>query len=174
MAEYIIQDTTLTGIADAIRSKTGGADPIAVNAFAEAVKSIPSGAIHTGTFTLPSTTTHHSISNVLVDKSAQGYPDVIIIYALRTSTQSETSGLEMRVIKKTAVVGDSKYAFTEYSFGYFNLSSGPYNAMPYVDSGEKTLYSPSVALNASGKVIDFLAGVEYEWIAIGGNWADTQ
>ncbi len=43
MAEYLILDTTLTAIADAIRSKTGGTDPIAVSAMPEQILGITSG-----------------------------------------------------------------------------------------------------------------------------------
>lgn len=44
MGTYLIQDTTLSGIADAIRGKTGGADPIPVpdmSALIEGISSIP-------------------------------------------------------------------------------------------------------------------------------------
>lgn len=41
MSEYRIQDTTLTGIADAIRSKTGVSAPIVVSEMADEIKSIP-------------------------------------------------------------------------------------------------------------------------------------
>lgn len=43
MAEYLIQDTTLTAIAEAIRGKTGGEDVIAVSAMAEQIASITGG-----------------------------------------------------------------------------------------------------------------------------------
>lgn len=43
MADYLIQDTTLTGIADAIRGKTGGADPIPVSGMAGAISGIQTG-----------------------------------------------------------------------------------------------------------------------------------
>ena len=43
MSEYRIQDATLTGIADAIRSKTGGSAPIVVNEMADEIESIPTG-----------------------------------------------------------------------------------------------------------------------------------
>lgn len=44
MAKYVIEDTTLTGIADAIRAKTGGTDPIAVSDMAEQVGGITAAA----------------------------------------------------------------------------------------------------------------------------------
>lgn len=43
MSEYRIQDTTLTGIADAIRSKTGSAATILVSEMANKIESIPTG-----------------------------------------------------------------------------------------------------------------------------------
>ena len=43
MANYLIQDTTLTGIAEAIRSKTGGTDPILVADMAAKIESISGG-----------------------------------------------------------------------------------------------------------------------------------
>ena len=43
MAEYIIQDTTLTDIANAIRNKTGGSSPILVSEMAEIIYNIQSG-----------------------------------------------------------------------------------------------------------------------------------
>lgn len=43
MAEYLIQDTTLTGIADAIRSKTGSTDAIKVSDMAGQIEGITTG-----------------------------------------------------------------------------------------------------------------------------------
>ena len=43
MADRIIQTETLTGIANAIRSKTGGSESITVSDMAEAIENIPSG-----------------------------------------------------------------------------------------------------------------------------------
>ena len=44
MAEYLIQDSTLTSIADAIRSKTGTTDPIPTTDMASTIEGIASGA----------------------------------------------------------------------------------------------------------------------------------
>lgn len=50
MAKYSIEDTTLSAIADAIRSKTGSADTIAVNQFPSAISALSTGGkIETGT-----------------------------------------------------------------------------------------------------------------------------
>lgn len=70
MANYMIQDTTLTGIADAIRAKTGGADAIAVTDMAgqiEGISSMPTvyssdrtGAIYFKNHTIPDRETENS------------------------------------------------------------------------------------------------------------------
>lgn len=44
MAQYLIQDTTLTGIADAIRSKTGNASSIATQDMAAAILALDAGS----------------------------------------------------------------------------------------------------------------------------------
>lgn len=44
MADYVIKGQTLTDIADAIRSKTGGSSPIDVSDFATEIENIPSGS----------------------------------------------------------------------------------------------------------------------------------
>lgn len=43
MAEKLIQDTTLTNVANAIRSKDGTSAPIQVSDFATRISNIPSG-----------------------------------------------------------------------------------------------------------------------------------
>lgn len=53
MAEYLIKGETLTGIAEAIRGKTGGADPIAVTAMAAQIESITGGGSGGGGGSLP-------------------------------------------------------------------------------------------------------------------------
>ncbi len=49
MASYIIQDTTLTAIADSIRAKTGTTDPIKVSAMADTIANIEAGSGDSGT-----------------------------------------------------------------------------------------------------------------------------
>lgn len=48
MAKYVIDDSTLTGIANAIRSKTGGSDPIEVSQFPERISGIETGGSSDG------------------------------------------------------------------------------------------------------------------------------
>ena len=48
MGTYLIQDSTLAGIADAIRGKTGGADPIPVPDMSALIAGIASGGLPAG------------------------------------------------------------------------------------------------------------------------------
>ena len=68
MAYYLIQDTTLAGIAEAIRAKTGGTDPIPVPDMEALISGISSGGLPAGiaeyevqTFT-PETDTNEALT----------------------------------------------------------------------------------------------------------------
>lgn len=52
MAEYKIQDTTLTAIADAIRGKTGGTEPIVTSDFPTAIEGISAGGVAKAAYNL--------------------------------------------------------------------------------------------------------------------------
>jgi len=70
MAEYIIQDSTLTDIADAIRAKDGSSAPILTEDMADAIAAIPSG-----------TTITDGI--VVKARNANGYPTEIDFYGTK-------------------------------------------------------------------------------------------
>lgn len=65
MARYSIEDITLTGIADAIRAKTGGTDFIVVEDIADEIGKIKIGG---GGVELPTLTNEGSASDILFDK----------------------------------------------------------------------------------------------------------
>ena len=75
MAEYLIQDTTLTAIGNAIRSKEGSSGTIQVSEFASRISAIQTGVTvqrKTGTFTT-------SKDNFSVDIGFQ--PDLVLLHA---------------------------------------------------------------------------------------------
>lgn len=75
MAEYLIQDTTLTAIGDAIREKEESSDPIPVSEIASRIVAIETGVTvqrKTGTFT----TSGHSFA---VDVGFR--PDLVLLHA---------------------------------------------------------------------------------------------
>lgn len=57
MSEYLIQDTTLDAIADAINAKTGGSSAMTPAEMADAIAAIPSGGSSVPDFTLAGTQT---------------------------------------------------------------------------------------------------------------------
>lgn len=57
MAEYLIKGETLTGIADAIRSKTGESGAIAVQNMSSTIDGISTSGVVTGTFKVTEVTT---------------------------------------------------------------------------------------------------------------------
>lgn len=83
MAKYSIEDTTLTGIADAIREKTGGSEEIKVEDMAGKIGEISggSGAVETCTVTIdvslwhdsPSTFTYTLNQQIVSDQFEHGY-----------------------------------------------------------------------------------------------------
>lgn len=92
MAEYIIQDTTLTDIADAIREKDGSTDPIKVSDMATAISEIPAGG-EIDTTALTTTNGQYllssSIYNFIVDNKLKNN---VVIKPLLTAAGSGTTG----------------------------------------------------------------------------------
>lgn len=91
MGTYLIQDTTLSGIADAIRGKTGGADPIPVPDMSALIAGISQGGglptgvaeIASGTFSVAEATEGNSYMNaanaILAEHGMSGVPDGWIV-----------------------------------------------------------------------------------------------
>lgn len=91
MAYYLIQDSTLAGIADAIRGKTGGADPIPVPDMSALIAGISQGGglptcvaeIAGGTFSVAEATEGaadmSSTNAILAEHGMSGVPDGWIV-----------------------------------------------------------------------------------------------
>ena len=86
MAEYLIQDTTLTAIGNAIRSKEGSSGTIPVSSFASRISAIKTGATvqrKSGTFTTDSS------GNATVTCGFK--PDLVVLHRSEGSTQNAFS-----------------------------------------------------------------------------------
>lgn len=86
MAEYLIQDTTLTAIGNAIRSKEGSSGKIPVSSFASRISAIKTGATvqrKSGTFTTDSD------GNATVTCGFK--PDLVVLHRSEGSTQNAFS-----------------------------------------------------------------------------------
>ncbi len=89
MAEYLIQDATLKGIADAIRSKNGTSGAILTENMANAISDIPVGGNETPTTeekTVTPTTSTQEITATNAD-----YLSKVIVNAMPTATQATPS-----------------------------------------------------------------------------------
>lgn len=73
MAKYVIEDTTLTGIADAIRAKTGGTDSISVTDMAAQIAAITGGSEETLTTIFEEQTVEGFVGNTEI-----GFAQVVI------------------------------------------------------------------------------------------------
>lgn len=84
MAEYLIQDTTLTGIADAIRAKDKSSDTIQVSSFASRI-----AAISTGVEVKKNTGTYKTSSSGTATVTCGFQPDIVTITLNETSSSSK-------------------------------------------------------------------------------------
>lgn len=79
MTEYLIQDTTLDAIADAINAKTGGSSAMTPAEMVTEIAAIPSGGGRTGEFTyLETFTLQEDVASLLIDLSGYTYKEYII------------------------------------------------------------------------------------------------
>ena len=110
MAEYLIKDTSLTAIADAIREKTGSQDPLAFpDEFIEAIEGIEGMKIAYGSFTPASTVSSYTLTHGLGK-----IPDFIMLIRINTSTSA--LNLSQIIIAAIANAADDFQAFTvQYS-----------------------------------------------------------
>ena len=168
-------EAAITASANAIREKTGDTALIqwlAEKGFAEAIAAIEAGGgvrIYSGTYTPQSDTTAGTITDVLAGNTPNDWPEIIVMYALRTETQENTSHLEARFVMKTGASGNS-VTYKTYEYGYNKGIQKRY--MPYVSVEQsRVITNSSLNLNPGGSGMRFQTGVEYKWIAIGGNFA---
>lgn len=89
MAEYLIQDTTLDAIADAINSKTGGSSAMTPVEMADAIAAIPSGGSSVPDFTLAGTQTiTEPVSQVTFSIPANTTQLLIVLSATITASRN--------------------------------------------------------------------------------------
>lgn len=99
MAEYIIQDSTLTDIADAIRAKDGSSAPILTEDMADAIAAIPSsgGGIPTATVTIAqAVSTVTGVYNALKDACVAELGDVPFIARFKSGNLPNYCLYELR------------------------------------------------------------------------------
>lgn len=173
--------TRITNAKAAIRTAIEGKgvtvpDGIKLDGMAALIEGIEAGgggssgtSIRTGTAITEKDTQAYTLPIKLAGKTANDWPEYIVVYALRTAMQESTNYLEVRIIEKTGIDG-VKYLYNEYGSGYnFGVQK---TYVLYAYPGKSiNVYGNNVTLNPSGTAMKFQAGIEYKWIAIGGNFA---
>lgn len=95
MAEYLIQDSSLTGIADAIRAKTGGAEALTIEQMISAIASISASASITASGEI--CPIEDITSTITIEHGLGTMPGICIAYAENpyTDGQSIVGGVEI-------------------------------------------------------------------------------
>ena len=161
MAEYLIRDTTLDAIADAINTKTGGSSAMTPAEMVTAIGSISGGggtAIQSGHFTPANADSTYS---VIVDNEIASNPFVAIF-----SIDSETTPVNLGLIEGIFFVPDAtiECTGTQISMGsnYTVFNSGVSRNMA------STRWKPStktLTMSARGGS-NFYAGSQYTYAII--------
>lgn len=117
MAEYLIKDSSLTGIADAIRAKTGGTEAITIDQMISAITSLSASAAITASGEI--CPTEDITSTITIEHGLGTMPGVCIAYAENpyTNGQSIVGGVEI-------VRPDGCIIPNNVHYGWFTTQSG--------------------------------------------------
>ena len=159
MAEYLIQDTTLDAIADAINAKTGGTSAMTPAEMVTEIAAIPSGGgggslpsviskIDGGSFTLASDTLtgSYSISHTLgvVPSGIVMWSDDIVVEAY-----------SVRTVKYLFIIG------TYYSITQINTNAADRGVGGTLASGDLGASAFKITVGSNY----YKAGATYKWLA---------
>lgn len=117
MAEYLIKDSSLTGIADAIRAKTGGTEAITIDQMISAIASLSAAASITASGEI--FPTEDITSTITIEHGLGTMPGVCIAYAENpyTDGQSIVGGVEI-------VRPDGCIITNNIHYGWYTNSNG--------------------------------------------------
>lgn len=155
-------NSKMTAIADAIRAKTGGTDPLGLDAMAQAIAAISGGVelpdfiseINFGTFKPASTTT----SYVNIEHGLSGAPSMYVIYL---PAVYETNRYRSRY-----VFGYGYYVYDDANRRVATLLKeygGTYSSMPISTLDSKNNYFNEATISTAG--INLVSTDTYYWLA---------
>ena len=175
MAEYLIQDSTLKDIADAIRAKTGGSSAMMPTEMATAIGTISGGGslpsviskIDGGSFTLASDTagTSHWISHNL-----GVLPKGIIIWTEDSDLRTSTAAVAQRYLLSSTLAlldwttGTSNNAVVPNHL-FRNTTGATSNTGSPISQAAVGNYIQTTRFNNALAAAYYKAGVEYKWVA---------
>ena len=124
MAEYLIKDSSLTGIADAIRSKTGGAEALTIEQMISAIASISASASITASGEI--CPTEDITSTITIEHGLGTMPGLCIAYAENpyTDGQSIVGGFEIVKTDGCIIPNSIHYGWYTNSSGNVTSDSG--------------------------------------------------
>lgn len=156
--EYLVKESTLTGVANAIRSKAGITEAFPLSEFASKIESISAGAsVLSGTFK-PTSSEIQTITHNL-GKTPSG----ILIYYPISTMETHPNGLYFAFGTTNTQFGamytNSKYGFT---FGTNSITSS--GAMTsFIANADSTTFQVAVFRTATSATSYLVSNKTYHW-----------
>lgn len=158
--EYLVKGSTLTGVANAIRSKAGITGTFPLSEFASKIESISAGgaSVLSGTFK-PTSSAIQTITHNL-GKTPSG---ILIYYPMDSMTMTPPDGLYFAFgttnTQFGAIYNNSKYGFT---FGTNSITSS--GAMTsFIANANSTTFQVAVFRTATSATIYLIPNKTYHW-----------
>lgn len=157
--EYLVKGSTLTGIANAIRSKAGITGTFPLNEFASKIESISAGAsVLSGTFK-PTSSAIQTIAHNL-GKTPSG---IIIYYPMDSMSMTPSNGLYFAFGNTNtqfgAIYNNSKYGFT---FGTNSITSSGAMAS-FIANANSTTFQVAAFRTATSALVYLIPNETYHW-----------
>lgn len=158
--EYLVKGSTLTGVANAIRSKIGITEAFPLSEFASKIESISAGgaSVLSGTFK-PTSSAIQTITHNL-GKTPSG---ILIYYPMDIMTMTPSNGLYFAFgttnTQFGAIYTNSKYGFT---FGTNSItSSGAMNS--FIANANSTTFQVAAFRTATSAIAYLVSNMTYHW-----------
>ena len=156
--EYLVKGSTLTGVANAIRSKAGITGTFPLSEFASKIESISAGAsVLSGTFK-PTSSAIQTITHNL-GKTPSG---ILIYYPMDIMTMTPSDGLYFAFGNTNTQFGavyNNKYGFT---FGTNSITSS--GAMTsFIANANSTTFQVAVFRTATSATTYLVPNMTYHW-----------
>lgn len=155
--EYLVKGSTLTGIANAIRSKAGITGAFPLSEFASKIESISAGAsVLSGTFK-PTSSAIQTITHNL-GKTPSG---ILIYYPIGAITPS--NGLYFAFGTTNTQFG-AMYTNSKYGFAFgTNSITSPGEMTSYIANANSTTFQVAVFRTATSAVSYLVSNETYHW-----------
>jgi hypothetical protein len=157
--EFLVKGSTLTGVANAIRSKAGITGAFPLSEFASKIESISAGeaSVLSGTFK-PTSSAIQTITHNL-GKTPSG---ILIYYPMDSMTMTPSDGLYFAFGNTNTQFGvlysNNKYRFT---FGKTSITS--YGSMSFIAHANSTTFQVAVFRNATSATTYLVPNKTYHW-----------